>query len=140
LAAFLRSAACNRGYGHFERSGKRDGNSAAPIWVETEDAMRTTTIVAAMLTATIAHAGQTGAFGVTTAATWACETEQSIARVMAQRTAAEMRRVALQAGDCVLVEKGSSLWVHGGNALIEWGGVQPYDLPLYYPAAAASHE
>jgi hypothetical protein len=102
--------------------------------------MRMTTIVAAMLAASIAHAGQTGAFGVTTATTWACKSEQSMARVMIQRTAADMRRVALQAGDCVLVAKGSSLWVHGGNALIEWGGVQPYDVPLYYPAAAARHE
>lgn len=46
-----------------------------------------------------------------------------------------MKETALVHG-CVMLEIGTRIWVNGGNALVEFGGVQGFDSELHYPAAA----
>lgn len=47
-----------------------------------------------------------------------------------------MKQVAVRQRDCQLVAAGTAVWVHGGNALIEFGSVKGFNTLLYYPAAA----
>lgn len=87
-----------------------------------------------------ANAGQTGAFSTVTSTMWACADEQAIARVMVAGSPAKMRIAAREAGNCTTVQPGTNIWVHGGNALIEWGGVDGYSKALYYPVAGVSSD
>ena len=81
------------------------------------------------------HAGMTGAFEKVVHRTWACGSEDAIADVMSRKTPKAMKNTALVHG-CVVLEPGTRIWVNGGNALIEFGGVQGLGSELYYPVAA----
>lgn len=91
--------------------------------------------LAVLLASPFAHAGQTGAFEEVRHRTWACGSEDVMADVMSKKTAKAMKETALVHG-CVMLEIGTRIWVNGGNALIEFGGVQGFDSELHYPAAA----
>ncbi|MCV9964108.1 hypothetical protein OIU34_19690 [Pararhizobium sp. BT-229] len=93
-----------------------------------------------ILLASAAHAGQTGAFATAAFPMWACTNEQDIAKIMTMKTAKAMRDVAQRSGKCMRVDRGTTIWVHGGNALIEFGGIQGLSELYYYPATGVTYE
>lgn len=97
---------------------------------------------AALILAGIGYslAGQTGAFEEFKNRAWACSSEDAIADVMAGKSASIMKATASRRGGCHLIKAGTPVWVHGGNALIEFGSVEGQETLMYYPAAAVASE
>lgn len=92
-------------------------------------------IAMSLITAGTAQAGQTGSFDALAHRSWACRSEAAMAEVMAQKTPSAMKARAVRE-NCVMLDPGTRLWTHGGNALIAFGGMQGSEETLYYPVAA----
>lgn len=97
--------------------------------------MKATLAILLATIATTAYAGQTGSFDTLVNRSWVCRSEAAMAEVMAQKTPSAMKATA-ESANCILLEAGTQIWTHGGNAEIAFGGVEGDDESVYYPVAA----